>query len=270
MEFNILECKRFVVPCREFTHQRLVHNYELDFYITGPRTIKIDGCVHEISDNTICFRRPGQLVSSKGDFNCYLLTLDFSKKTPIENYIRNTADLMEPSFTHPLIDSLPDLFSPLHNEEIRSILSMLASRTRLNTDANALLVKQLFYLLNSDLCRSEFEAFNIKQSHTDVIADYLNKNFRKRISLDELAEITHMDKSYIVRLFKKQYHTTPIDYLIELRMDYAIRILTTTNMTINEISDECGYTTASFFTRQFKKRYNMTPGEYRKKCLVQP
>ncbi len=263
MDFNILECKRFIVPCATVSEKRLVHNYEFDFYLKGPRTINIDGRISEISDNCICFRRPGQIVCSSGDYDSYLLTVDFSKQTPVENYLRNTAQIVEPVCENLLLDSLPDAFAVSHGSEIRSLFSRLINLPDINARAGHLLVKEILLLLNADLFHGKLEEEKDYGSPADAAAVYIRKNFRENITLPILSSHVHLDKSYLVRLFKKKYSVTPIEYLIQCRLQHAVCMLSNTDATVNEIASECGYTTASFFIRQFKKYHNETPTSYR-------
>ena len=92
---------------------------------------------------------------------------------------------------------------------------------------------------------------------------YIREHFQQPITLDELAAAVHLDKAYLVRLFKKQYSVTPIEYLITQRLHHAGMLLANTTMPIEEIAAACGYSTASFFIRQFKQHVHTTPLQYR-------
>lgn len=72
-----------------------------------------------------------------------------------------------------------------------------------------------------------------------------------------------MDKSYLIRLFKKDFGYTPIEYLIKLRLEHAQYLILNTNLNIGEISRLCGYNTPSFFIEQYKKAYGRTPKNQR-------
>ena len=263
MNFNILECRRFIASCGDKPIPRIVHNYEFDFYVSGSRTITIDGRASSITEGSVLFKRPGQLATGTGDYDCFLLTLDFSGKTPVQNYIRNTAKIMEPPCEHMLIDNIPDVFIPNHRNDLLNLFSVLASQTQLNTSTAKLIVKEILFLINSDICKKERNEEQVIQTAADVAALYITQNFQKNISLSEIAQIVHIDKSYLVRIFKKQYSIPPIEYLINLRLRHAIALLADTNMTIREIAFECGYSSASFFTRQFEKNLGKTPTSYR-------
>ena len=264
LKFNVLECRKFVAPCSHFSQKRMVMNYELDFYIQGNRTMIIDDRVTKIREGSVCFRRPGQIASSIGDYHCYILTLDFSQKTPLEHYLRNTAAIQEPVYTHPLIDALPDVFVPVHQSEIHSLYRSLAGQSNCNSTASHLQVKELLFLLNSDLCHKQFSELEPQQSPADMIAKYIHMHFQEEISLEDLSKLVHLNPSYLIREFKKQYGMTPIAYVIQQRLHYACVLLSDTDLPIREISSSCGYFTTSFFIRQFQKHMHTTPAQYRK------
>ena len=90
----------------------------------------------------------------------------------------------------------------------------------------------------------------------------------KKIDLDELAEIAHLNKSYLVRQFKKTFGVSPISYLINIRMEYAKKFLTETNLPIKAVAASCGYNDPSFFNYYFKKTYGVSPESFRKANLT--
>lgn len=80
MEFCILECRRFVAPDPGGAVKRIVRNHEFDFYMDGARTVTFDGRVYPVSAGSLCVRRPGQVCSGVGDYDCYQLTVIFGKR----------------------------------------------------------------------------------------------------------------------------------------------------------------------------------------------
>lgn len=266
LQFHVLECRKLIAPCSRFSPKRRVQNYELDFYIQGNRTMIIDDRTSKIQDGSICFRRPGQIASSIGDYHCYILTLDFSRKTPLEHYLRNTTMISEPAYTHPLIDSLPDVFEPAHHTEIHSLYRALAGQSNWNSAASQLLVKELLFLINADLYRKRFLELEPQRSSVDVVAQYIHKHFREEISLEDLSRLVHLNPSYLVRQFKKQYGITPIAYVLQQRQQYACTLLSNTDLPVQEIANSCGYLTTSYFIRQFQKNLHTTPAQYRRQC----
>ena len=100
-----------------------------------------------------------------------------------------------------------------------------------------------------------------------AVKDYIRENFKKEISLKELSEVACISQSYLSTLFKKETGKNYKDYLVEIRMEEAIRLLLSTEMKTYEIAYEIGYNNSRRFVDTFKNIYNMSPMEYRKANL---
>ena len=68
----------------------------------------------------------------------------------------------------------------------------------------------------------------------------------------------------LIRLFKKSLNTTPIQYEIRKKMEYAKGMLLYSNESVAEISDRAGYSDIAYFSKMFKKYTGYSPSEYRK------
>lgn len=95
------------------------------------------------------------------------------------------------------------------------------------------------------------------------IKDYLDIHYSSELNLDYLAEVTHMNKYYLIHVFKKVIGTSPIEYLIEKRISIAKMLLETTEYSIEQISGISGFSSQSYFNQTFKKRVGITPSKYR-------
>ena len=93
---------------------------------------------------------------------------------------------------------------------------------------------------------------------------YINQNFNRIISLDDLTHFAHVSKTTLIDLFKELYGTTPIRYLNNLRMEKARELLANSDLSIGEISELVGFQSIHYFSRSFKEREGCTPLCYRK------
>ena len=91
----------------------------------------------------------------------------------------------------------------------------------------------------------------------------MQENLHRSITLGELSRLVHREKSYLLRLFKKETGKTPIEALIEMRLTLATDLVATSDLSIGEIAAQCGYNTVSFFISKYKQHYGMTPEEHR-------
>ena len=88
---------------------------------------------------------------------------------------------------------------------------------------------------------------------------YIRENFKHQITLNEIAETVHLTPQYFCKLFKQELGISFHEYLRNMRLDYAMMLLKTTNMNITEICIESGFNSASNFTKIFKSRFGITP-----------
>lgn len=262
LDFTILECKRFIAASGKCVQRRINH-YELDFYVGGIRQIEIDGRKSEISGGCICFRRPGQLACSTGDYDCFVSTLDFSGKADADFFGRQIQSACEPEFRHELIDDIPDVFKVYHKNEILSRFMYISDLADCKCESARLAMTEILFLINADICRERLGRPQENDTPTGRLIKYINTNYRENIGLDTLAALVNLDKSYMIRLFKASFGVSPIEYLIDLRLNHARTLLVNTDMTVGEIAAECGYNSSSFFVSSFGKKFGCTPGAYR-------
>lgn len=96
------------------------------------------------------------------------------------------------------------------------------------------------------------------------IKRYLDSNYALDISLDNLADLTHMNKYYLIHAFTKYSGMSPINYLNNKRIEESKNLLATTDYSIAEISNVIGFSSQSYFSQSFKKKLRISPNEYRK------
>jgi transcriptional regulator GlxA family with amidase domain len=93
------------------------------------------------------------------------------------------------------------------------------------------------------------------------------KNYKHRISLDEVAEIVNMTRTSFSRYFKSRVNKTFSDFLKEIRIKHACKLLKEEKMNIDNIGYECGFQTLSNFNKQFKTVMGKQPHNYRNEYL---
>lgn len=95
--------------------------------------------------------------------------------------------------------------------------------------------------------------------------EYIAAHYTKNLTLQGVADIVHLSKSYFSLLFKKQTGRNFIDYLIELRIWEAKRLLAQNDSKIYDVAREAGFNDVKYFSKVFKKGTGFTPMEYREK-----
>lgn len=114
-----------------------------------------------------------------------------------------------------------------------------------------------------------FEQFNEKDIEEDLsktpetIKKFLDENYHKNLKIEEISKIIGINQNKLRKEFKEQYQTTIVNYISELRMLKAKKMIVNNRIMIKEIAIECGYEYVQNFTRAFKKKFGVSPEKLR-------
>lgn len=163
-----------------------------------------------------------------------------------------------------------------HSEVLSIIRQIIAAQDGVPACelATASLIQRLWIKIyeNADITYMEDKIDNSasSQARLQLMMQYIHQNYAGNISLDDIAGHARISKSTVLNLFHKYLHITPINYLINYRLNEAALLLSKTENKINTISYETGFNNVDYFCRLFKKHYHLTPTEYRKKSSSVP
>ena len=96
------------------------------------------------------------------------------------------------------------------------------------------------------------------------VIDYLDNNYAEKITLDGIAERFFISKARLCTLFKTHTRSSVIDFLLNIRLNHAKKLLTETKKSMEEIADLCGFSSANYFGLLFKQKLGLSPKAYRK------
>jgi AraC-like DNA-binding protein len=99
--------------------------------------------------------------------------------------------------------------------------------------------------------------------YSETIMRWLEKHYQEEVSLDRLAEETHLSKAYVSRVFRKETGSSLTDYLTARRIKEACKLLQTTDMPVELIGGRVGIPNSSYFIQLFKRQVGTTPLQYR-------
>ncbi|MGC5744834.1 helix-turn-helix transcriptional regulator [Chryseobacterium sp. NFX27] len=114
-----------------------------------------------------------------------------------------------------------------------------------------------------------FEQFNEKNKlQTEpgisfVVKKFIDENYHKNIRAEDIGKLTGINQNKIRKEFKSQYKMTVADYISELRMLKAKKMIIDKEIMVKEIAIECGYEYVQNFTRAFKKKFGVSPEKLR-------
>lgn len=144
--------------------------------------------------------------------------------------------------------------------EIHSRLNKLDPIGQNNEDFCSILASIVYYLLGFYI-EHKFEK-NLPENILSFLQRISDPDiFSMRIN--DIIKLSSYSHSHFIKLFKTHVGKTLIEYITELRISYAARLLSSTDMNIITISSKVGYDNQSFFARKFKEKYHVSPVEYR-------
>jgi AraC-like DNA-binding protein len=115
----------------------------------------------------------------------------------------------------------------------------------------------------SDASFNNTEQYTYNSRRIEKTLEYMNHNFDKPITLNEVARLANMSDAAFSRFFKQRTGNTFIDSLTEIRLGHASRMLIDTTQSIAEVAYHCGFNNISNFNRIFKKKKSCTPKDFR-------
>lgn len=107
-----------------------------------------------------------------------------------------------------------------------------------------------------------------KVDRLSEVFQFVNKNYSRNIALIEIAAVANMTPTSFCRMFKLKTKKSFVDYLNEIRISNACKLLLETDKSMSEIAYSCGYKTASNFNKLFKKCKGITPTDFKKNAVV--
>ncbi|WP_109435813.1 AraC family transcriptional regulator [Aquimarina sp. AU119] len=158
------------------------------------------------------------------------------------------------------------------NEIISNILHKMLDQSSLEQMASLI---QILSLISKSEEVEVLSNFDLHKSSNPKEKDRMNKiiqhtmlNFTKNISLDEISNVANLSKSAFCRYFKNAVKKSYSEFLYEVRVEFACKMLLESNVTIMQICYESGFNNPSAFSQIFKRAKGVTPNQYRKSNMI--
>ncbi|MBE6673973.1 MAG: AraC family transcriptional regulator [Ruminococcaceae bacterium] len=230
-------------------------NGRLDYFllhmISGSLYVKTAHGVADICENDMIIippRTPYYLESTKEPF-CYLC-VHFTGSQALEKIEEYGLRLF------PEINSLN-----LENHiqlRFKTLFEAIAKNDELREKELGILLERLFIEASRGVRNNEIDRIPLSRS-----IRHINEFYSTDIKITDLAKMESMCMTTFNLKFKAQMGMPPTKYIIKLRMEYALSLLETSNMSIAQIGDACGYSDVNFFSRTFKSFFGVSPTRYR-------
>ncbi len=165
-------------------------------------------------------------------------------------------------------DFYPELVYFKIGEETKKMAKSLAVACKHNQDllkSSPKLINYTKFILSRVLCELDSDKVtSLSMDHRIRNSiDIINKSMKCGISNQELSRMAGLSKSAYLKLFKQEVNITPQQYLLQKRIEKSICLIGDNHLSIEQISDECGFYDRAYFSRLFKREIGHTPAQYR-------
>lgn len=222
---------------------------------------------YEVSDGDILFIKKGANLTHQffEDKFCAIFVFvpdDFIKSFLKKNSVWLTSAQKDLSRQDSVLRVEND---ELLNNYYHSIQSYLSLSQKPNEQLLLLKFEELLLSLFSNSKHKALTDYFVSlcQDQEYHMSRMMEENFAYNLKLEDYAQLCHMSLSTFKKSFKRFYHTTPANWLLQRKLDLAYTKILSTNLPISQIALECGFEDTSHFIRVFKKRYHFPPLQFR-------
>ncbi len=183
-------------------------------------------------------------------------------------FIRNTSSrFLRATPCHLLSSDTTTVFGKRSGRQIRAAYLAMQEQSdcyELAVQRNICCILEAIFRNFDSLPKSEASRVQLNtQIRLQKMLSYIYKNYARRVTLADIAGAANISRSEAGRCFQSYLGCSPVEALIQYRLQTARRLMQETTLTLQEISFACGFHSVNYFSRQFRRRYGYSPGEKR-------
>lgn len=225
------------------------------------------------------------ILNGKGTLSSYdkrfKLIKGYAALVPHGYSVQVKSDTLEP-LTAILLklngDALKSIISTIERKE-NGILMNISDDTKIAESAMDILTEcskpyhsdfsilyKFFEFINNLELHYSDKKIPSKNAYMARAIEYIEQNYNKNISVESIADLLGIERSYLSRLFKTYKNKSTQNYIIDFRINRAKRLFEEEDMNVSQVSAAVGYTNIYCFSRIFKSRVGIPPKEYMENC----
>jgi len=171
-------------------------------------------------------------------------------------------------FLHNIYTHSQQYMKIVHHPEITELIEKIVYEIQTEQENYKILARlmysQLFILISRYLKNTLHYTTALPNECLNKALKILHARFNEEIDMEQLAAMCEVSGRYLRSLFQKYLHTTPVDYLLSVRISKAKELMRNPAMNLKEITYQTGFSSQPYFCKRFKECTGMTPHEYRK------
>ncbi|MFC7441742.1 AraC family transcriptional regulator [Laceyella putida] len=220
-----------------------------------------------INDKTYTAEKGDILIYNKG-----VIHEEYSNPAhPLKTYFCGVSNLVIEGMKE--LHIIPSNIEPVirnskYSHKVESYISDIFEESSLQAEGYEIICRNLLISLITLIIRI-VKLQNVNSISDDShslayrIKEYIDKNYTKNITLNDIADNLYLNQYYLSHVFKKEMKNSPINYLINRRIGEAKRLLVSTDMKVWEIARIVGYENPNYFTLLFKKMTGESPKQFK-------
>ncbi len=215
--------------------------YEIVYFLSGCGKTLIGDKEYDIKENCICIVEPNceHIEHINGYGEILFIGFDYSGEHPLKAGVYTCSDKNR-------LRLFREIFAEYKSQQsgflsaAESMLSLLLISTIRDSASQDKACKDLNYIKN-----------------------YIEQHFDQKINFRELSLLTGYSYDYFRHIFKERFKASPQEYLIDIRLKNAEKLLTSSDLSCTEIAYRCGFSGSAQFSQMFKERYGASPKAYK-------
>lgn len=235
--------------------------FELYYVISGERDYFIEDRFLKVSDGDFLLIPPNTMHRTAGKGATRVL-VHFTEPFLLRYFTRETLEAL-------VIKDKPFVFHPAKEDReffektVSRLLEEWDSFVRGQENHAAYVLFELLFRMNST--KNDYVEQRYSDQRISRIVQYINENYSRITSIDQVADTFYLSKFYLCRLFAKELGVSMISYLNMIRIRAACAMIEANKLTMTEIALQCGFNSSSYFCKVFKTEMGISPKTYRAK-----
>ncbi len=258
LPFYVEGCGDFLAGKKYYTEREGFNSYILIYTLSGKGYLKYGGSEYSLMPNqaVIFDCRNYQYYSTSPDKLWNFKWLHFNGAA-VKEYYRmlnnNSLSIVKMNENSRIVEMLDEIYELISSKDMLLDLKICT-----------ILVNIITQMITCKMGPLNDKKYYKHKSEIDKVIHFVNSNYDRQISIDDMTNLIFISKYHFLRLFKSYTGLTPYKYLINYRINRSKSLIKETSLSINEISNRVGFTDVNNFIRYFKKLTGTTPLNYKK------
>lgn len=238
-------------PDNSISRPRIVNCYEIELFPKDDGVLYLNEKSYTRKKGALLIARPGDKRQSTLHFHATFLHFGCNDPSVLE-----------------LIHSISGFHSGLDYEKLfPALLDICNTALSFEPDSDifaaAKLIAFLCEIKKSYLLSSSSTDHHSSLSVVSDAVEYMKQHYMHPLTINKIADYCCLSTSYFYKIFLEAAHTTPNNYLLQIRLAHAKTLLVKSTMPISVVAGDCGFNSQAYFSDCFKKQFGATPREFR-------